>query len=51
MSSVGTASPLSMRGAKRERLTDVMTLRRMASGTSVVGEVTRSTRPSRSTVK
>jgi hypothetical protein len=49
--SVATAAPFSMRGAKRARFIDIAEPRTMASGTSVVGEVTLSTRPSRSTVK
>jgi hypothetical protein len=40
-----------MRGAKRARFIDATALRTIGSGTSVVGEVTLSTRPSRSTVK
>jgi hypothetical protein len=50
-SGVGTAAPFSMRGAKRERFIDAMEFLTMASGTSVVGEVTSSMRPSRSTLK
>jgi len=40
-----------MRGAKRPRRMDAIELFTMASGTSTVGDVTLSIRPSRSTVK
>jgi len=48
--SVATATPFSMRGAKRERRIDAIEFFTMLSGTSVVGDVTLSMRPSRSTV-
>jgi len=48
---VGTAAPFSMRGANRDRFIDATEFFTIASGTSEVGDVTSSIRPSRSTVK